>query len=254
MKYLVTGLVIVSGIVLVFVRNQNDSKQIVVPESQNNQMILVVLPQTSSTSITVERVNLPAPGFIAVRSLDKGRLGQVIEISQYLSVGEHTNVAINLGDFYDGNPDLMVVAYQDAKDDKVFNDLDQPMLDVNKNVIAKYVKTGEAVAPELFTSTGEPAPHMMGGMKMETVRYTNTGYEPAQLEVPIGTMVQFINESDSFMWVASNEHPGHSILPTFDQFKSTSKGTTYTYVFDKAGSWLYHDHLKPAIVGTVTVI
>jgi plastocyanin len=254
MKHLTAGLVIVSGIAFVFIRSQNDSKQIAVPESQSSETVLVVSPQTASTSVTMERVSLPAPGFIAVRSLDNGRLGQVIEISKYLNVGEHTNVTINLGDFYDGNPNLMVVVYQDAKDDKVFNDLDQPMLDVNQNVIAVYVKTGEPVAPELFTSTGEPAPHVMGGMKMETVRYTNHGYEPSQLEVPIGTMVQFVNESDSPMWVASNEHPGHGILPTFDQFKSTTKGTTYTYVFDKIGSWEYHDHLKPAVVGTVSVI
>jgi plastocyanin len=254
MKQVITGLVILSAIVFVFVRNQNDSKQIVVPELQSNQTTLVVSPQTASTTVTVERVSLPTSGFIAVRSLDGGRLGQIIEISKYLTVGEHTGITINLGDFYDENPNLIVVAYQDVKDDKVFNDLDQPMLDANKTVIAKYVKTGEVVASQLFASTGEPAPHMMGGMKMETVRYTNQGYVPAQLEVPVGSMVQFVNESDNEMWVASNEHPGHSILPTFDQFKSTAKGTTYTYVFDKVGSWSYHDHLKPAVVGMVKVI
>ena len=254
MKHLVIGLVIVSGIVFVFVRNHDESKQTLASESQATQTILSVLPQIVGTSVTAERVNLPAPGFIAVRSLDNGRLGQVIEISTYLTVGEYTNITIDLGEFYDGNHDLIVVAYQDVQDDKVFNDLDQPMLDANKIVIAKYVKTGDPVAPELFANTGEPVAHIMGGMKMETVRYTNTGYEPSILSVPVGTMVQFVNESDSDMWVASNEHPGHSILPTFDQFKSSPNGTTYTYVFDKIGSWPYHDHLKPAVVGIVKVI
>lgn len=64
----------------------------------------------------------------------------------------------------------------------------------------------------------------------------------------------FVNESSTGMWVASNEHPGHSILPTFDQFKSTSNGTIYNYVFDKVGSWIYPDHLKPAVVGAVKLI
>ena len=254
MKHLVAGLVIVAGIVFLFFHNQDDPKQTVLSESQSPEAVLSVLPQTASTSVAIERVDLSAPGFIAVRSLDTGRLGQVIEISTYLTVGEHTDIIIDLGEFYDGNQDLIAVLYQDAQDDKVFNDLDQPMVDTNKIVIAKYVKTGERVAPELFANTGETVLHSMGGMKMETVRYTNSGYEPSILSVPVGTMVQFVNESDSNMWVASNEHPGHNILPTFDQFKSSPKGTTYRYVFDKRGSWPYHDHLKPAVVGTVKVI
>lgn len=254
MKLLIIGLMILSGLGFVFMQSQNDSKQNLVLDTPQNQTTLVVSPQTSSTSVTVKKINLPEPGFIAVRSLDNGRLGQIIEISKFLSVGEHTDVIIDLGDFYDGNTNLIVMAYQDEKSDQVFNDLDQPMLDNNKNVIAKYVKTGEMVAPEFFASTGEAKPHIMGDMKIETVRYTNNGYDPAQLEVPIGTIVQFVNESDVEMWVASNEHPEHTILPTFDQFKSSAKGTTYSYVFDKAGSWSYHDHLKPDIVGTIKVV
>lgn len=215
---------------------------------------LVVSPQVVETSVLIERITLKYSGFLVVRSLENGRLGQIIEISPYLSVGKHENITIDLGDFYDGNTNLAVVVYEDAESDRIFNDIDQPMRDANELVIAKYVSTGENVASELFTNTGEPTPHTMGRMKMETVRYTNRGYVPAELEISVGTMVQFLNESDSEMWVASNEHPGHTDLPTFDQFSPSSKSSTYTYTFDEVGTWSFHDHLKPTFVGTVNVI
>jgi plastocyanin len=215
---------------------------------------LVVSPQIVETTVFIERITLNHSGFLVVRSLENGRLGQIIEISPYLDVGEHESITIDLGDFYDGNTDLVVVIYQDAENDLIFNDLDQPMRNANKHVIAKYVKTGENVTSELFINTGESTPHMMGGMKMETVRFTNQGYIPSELEVSVGTMVQFVNESDGEMWVASNEHPGHTDLPTFDQFSPSSKSSTYTYTFDEFGTWSFHDNLKPSFEGTVNVI
>ncbi len=215
---------------------------------------LVVLPQTVEEAVFIERITLEDPGFLVVRSVENGRLSQIIEISPYLSAGKHENITINLGEFYNGNTNLVVVVYKDAENDRVFNDLDQSMLKANEIVVAKYVSTGENVASELFTNTGELTPHVMGEMKMETVRYTNQGYIPAELEVSVGTMVQFINESDVDMWVASNEHPGHTDLPTFDQFSPSSKSSTYTYTFDEVGTWSFHDHLKPALVGIIKVI
>ncbi len=222
--------------------------------AEADETILVVPPQISSTTVTIERIVLNNPGYVTIRSAESGRLGQIIEISPYLLPGEHINLSIDLGEFYDGESELVVVLYQDNKNDMVFNDLDQLMLDTDGKAIARYVKTGEAVQPTLFANTGESMPHSMGNTKMETVRYTNTGYEPPLLEIPLGTMVQFINESDDEMWVASNEHPAHTDLPTFDQFGLSPKGSTYIYTFDEAGAWAYHDHINPEREGTVQVI
>ena len=218
------------------------------------EVVLSVVPQVSSSTVTISVVTLTEPAFVAVRSIEDNRLGQIIEISPYLLSGKHTNIKIELGEFYDGKSDLVAVVYQDDKSDMIFNDFDQPMRDSSGNVIARYVKTGESVSSTLFKSTGGDMPHLMGGMKMETVRYTNTGYEPPLLEVPVGTMVQFVNESDDEMWVASNEHPAHTDLPTFDQFGLSPKGSTYMYTFDKAGTWAYHDHINAEREGVIKAI
>lgn len=208
--------------------------------------VLVVSPQEARESVTIDRALLARSGYIVVRGSDGKRLGQIIEISPYLEPGEQTNITIQLGDFYTYNESdqLIAMIYHDNGDTS-FSDLDQP----SKSATAVFVTTGEAVPAFVF----EEQVATSGGMGMETIRYTNNGFEPPKLTVPIGTMVEFVNQSDKTMWVASNIHPEHEILPTLDQFKEVSKGQSYMYIFDKKGIWPYHDHVNPALEGVITV-
>lgn len=207
---------------------------------------LVISPQTARESVTVDRATLAQGGYVVVRGSDGKRLGQVIEISQYFDTGEHKNVTVELGDFYTYNEaDRLIAMIYHDDGDKSFSDLDQP----SGNNTAVFVKTGESVPDSVLQE--QVATH--GGMGMETVRYTNSGFQPAKLAVPVGTMIEFVNQSDSEMWVASNVHPSHDILPTFDQFKGVTKGKSYMYTFDQKGTWSYHDHINPAFEGTITV-
>jgi len=207
---------------------------------------LVVSPQTARESVTIDRAVLVQGGYIVVRGSDGKRLGQVIEISKYLDTGEHKNITVELGDFYTykESDQLIAMVYSDDGD-KSFSDLDQPSPDNT----AVFVETGQAV-PDSVLAEQVAA---QGGTGMEAVRYTNIGFQPAKLTVPVGTMVEFINQSDNEMWVASNVHPSHEILPTFDQFKSVEKGQRYMYIFDQKGTWPYHDHINPAFEGVITV-
>lgn len=254
MKWIFIALIFIS-IIALLVLVKSDSQPILMFTSESKETnLLVVIPQSVLESkVVVERVKLSNPGFLVVRSVENGRLSQIIEVSSYLTAGEHKNITIDLGDFYDGATDLVVAVYKDAENDRLFNDLDQPMLTKNNTIIARYVKTGKEVSSELFTNTENPLPHTMGGVKIKTVRYTNQGFVPTQLAVSVGTAVQFVNESDTAMWVASNDHPGHTNLPTFDQFSSSEKNSTYTYTFDQKGMWSFHDHLQPTFVGVVEV-
>jgi plastocyanin len=206
---------------------------------------LVLARQEARVSVLVDTAELREAGFVVIRGSDGQRLGQVIEISRYLEAGKHENITVALGDFYVYTEDdqLIAMIYHDDGD-KAFSELDQPA----PNTPAIFVETGESVPASVLE---EVAAH--GGTGMETVRYTNNGFRPAKLTVPVGTMVEFINQSDNQMWVASNVHPGHDILPTFDQFKGVGKDKTYMYVFDMKGTWAYHDHINPALEGIITV-
>lgn len=254
MKLIISGVVVAVGIGVVFFFTTKEKPQSDMPPSTTStEVSLEVAAQNATDSVGVTSVTLPKAGFLAVRSIDDGRLGQIIEISEYLSVGTHTDINIPLGDFYEGGEELIVMAYEDVGDDKVFNDFDQP-LKVNEAPLSVYVATGAPVPSSITTNTGNAdAIHTMGNSTMATIRYTDSGFEPKELSVPLGTMVHFINESTNDVWVASNEHPGHTDLPTFDQFGFGKTGEQYVYAFDQAGAWRYHDHLNPTAEGVIIV-
>ena len=86
-----------------------------------------------------------------------------------------------------------------------------------------------------------------------TVNYNDAGFTPGTLTVELGDTVTFTNNSSHGMWVASASHPTHEVYSAFDQLKSVSKGGEYSFVFDKAGEWKYHNHSRASDFGTVIV-
>lgn len=91
----------------------------------------------------------------------------------------------------------------------------------------------------------------VGGQFLFT--YTENGFTPKEMIVKKGDTVTFINQSGNAMWVASAVHPTHQVLPGFDQKKSVAKGGTYVYTFLKEGTWKFHNHVSPEMMGTVVV-
>ena len=232
------------------------------PSSTNNESEVTataetsvrVTPSSGTGVVVVKNTTLTKPGFLVLREVINGTAAQIVEISSYLEAGTYSDVAIPVGEFYTGEAELMVIVYTDQGNDRVLNDLDQPFEASDGSFVATYVATGESVPTSVFNPVqgALPTSISMGdmAMSMPTIAYTNDGFEPATLEVKRGAMVHFVNESDKQMWVASNSHPAHDVLPTFDQFKT---GDLYMYVFEEAGEWEYHDHLNAAFTGSITV-
>lgn len=221
----------------------------------SNSKDLIVIPQVPKDKVFVESATLSKDGFLVARKMEGDQLGQVIEMSKPLKKGVHKNIEIPLGSVDVSQSELIVMIYEDYDNDSIFNDLDMPALNEDGLMTAKYVKTGEPLPSSIAeTESGMPA-HSMPGMKsMAKIRYTDKGFEPDKIEVPAGSMVEFVNESSKDMWVASVPHPDHSKLPTFDQFRLYKKGGIYRYVFEKKGIWEYHDHINPSLGGVVNVL
>lgn len=78
-------------------------------------------------------------------------------------------------------------------------------------------------------------------------------FEPETLEIRKDTKVIFKNQDTVARWPASNLHPTHGIYPEFDPQEPVNPGSEWSFVFDKAGSWRYHDHLMPSIRGIIVV-
>ena len=85
------------------------------------------------------------------------------------------------------------------------------------------------------------------------VRATDSGYEPGSLSVGVGTTVTFVNETSRAVQTASDVHPIHLILPEFDALRGFAPGESYSFTFQSAGTWRYHDHLRSQHTGVVIV-
>lgn len=128
------------------------------------------------------------------------------------------------------------------------------------------LKNPEAEAPTTETPTAPTSTENTNNSispvsKNDVVTYTSAGYSPSTLSVQVGETVTFKNESLLAMWTASASHPTHKVYPTtggclgstFDACKGIQPGDSWSFKFDIAGNWKYHDHLKPSFFGTIIV-
>ncbi len=83
------------------------------------------------------------------------------------------------------------------------------------------------------------------GLEDQTVvRIDGSGYHPASVSVKKGKAVLWVNEDVAAShWPASDPHPTHTDYPTFDPKSEITPGNIWTFVFEKTGTWHYHDHL-----------
>lgn len=100
-----------------------------------------------------------------------------------------------------------------------------------------------------------------------TVRYIDNGFSPKTITIKKGTRVTFVDENaKEDMWVGADEHPTHTEYdgtsknehciegkPSTTTFDQCGKGATYSFTFDKVGTWGYHNHVVASDEGTVIV-
>lgn len=98
--------------------------------------------------------------------------------------------------------------------------------------------------------SGSPAPKLSA---VPAVELREEGFVPATLVVRRGTTVTFSTARGKPFWPASDIHPTHSIYSEFDPRKPVEHGDSWTFQFDRAGEWRYHDHLAPGERGTIVV-
>ena len=91
------------------------------------------------------------------------------------------------------------------------------------------------------------------GVSIATVIYTDDGFVPSSVSVPVGGTVTFLDQSTAHeMWIGSDEHPTHTQYDGTNKdnhcpnngtaFDQCGAGATYSFTFTKAGTWGYHNH------------
>ncbi|GAC1413339.1 MAG: hypothetical protein NVSMB66_5020 [Candidatus Doudnabacteria bacterium] len=90
-----------------------------------------------------------------------------------------------------------------------------------------------------------------GAVKIITI--TSSGFSPSSVNIKKGDYVKFINQDSSAHWPASDPHPSHTGYPGFDALRGLAQGESYTFQFQKSGTWGFHDHLNASWRGKVVV-
>ena len=86
------------------------------------------------------------------------------------------------------------------------------------------------------------------------VTMKNLEYSATEINIKKGQIIKFINEGSEEYWPASAIHPTHQIYPEFDSAGPIKSGESWSFEFNKIGSWRFHDHIQyPNITGVVNV-
>lgn len=85
------------------------------------------------------------------------------------------------------------------------------------------------------------------------IKITNKGFDPSEIKVKKGQRVVWVNETEDYVWPASDSHPSHDIYPEFDPKEPFVKGEIWDFTFDRVGDWGYHDHIRSSSRGIVHV-
>jgi len=129
----------------------------------------------------------------------------------------------------------------------------ETMMDKNEGTTMEE-KTEDMMESEKMGEEMMMKENEMEMMKKIVVTYGADGqYSPSTITIKKGETITWENDSTVFFWPASAIHPTHQIYPEFDAKKGTAPGGEWSFTFDKAGTWKYHDHLKPSAFGTVMV-
>ena len=115
-------------------------------------------------------------------------------------------------------------------------------VNVSSTPVATLIPTSSPVA------TATPS----AKMEEKNVTVNVNVFSPQTLTINTGTKVTWTNKSGETTTVNSAPHPTHTLFP-FLNLGSFDDGASVEVVFDKAGTYKYHNHLNPSQTGTVVV-
>jgi len=87
----------------------------------------------------------------------------------------------------------------------------------------------------------------------ETIMVTIHGFVPEALRIKKSTSINFANFSDTAIDIESADHPTHKLYPQLNIGTIEANDTTNPVLYDKSGTYKYHNHLKPEQTGTIIV-
>ncbi|MDO9325242.1 MAG: cupredoxin domain-containing protein [Methanoregula sp.] len=109
------------------------------------------------------------------------------------------------------------------------------------------------VTPQAILTTGSVAPTVPNQVSQNTVRINKKGFDPVSITVKSGSTVRWVNEDSTADPGLYN--PIHRIaLVNIKDSPILSSGGSWSWIFDKPGSYDYNDMIHSVPKGTVIVV
>ena len=110
-----------------------------------------------------------------------------------------------------------------------------------------------------------PQPEAPSVPMAATITYNGSSFSPSEVTIKKGGTVTFTNTGSSNMWVASGPHPEHTGYSGTSRsahcpdtsnaaFDQCAAGNSFIFMFQKVGTWGYHNHLNASSFGKVIVV
>ena len=134
----------------------------------------------------------------------------------------------------------------------------------NQNPSVTPIPTPASTNTQPSTVTQPTLPPAKNVPMTATIVYGPNGFSPSTITIAKGSTVTFTNQGNDEMWIASNPHPTHEGYSGTTKnhhcpdtagvaFDQCSTGTSYSFTFQKVGSWGYHNHGNAGDRGTIIV-
>ena len=133
------------------------------------------------------------------------------------------------------------------------------------STVGDGIPSDQSVSPDTSPASTQRGEQDGEESAKNIVAYTGSGYSPKDIVIKAGETVTFKNESSRGIWPASAIHPTHTVYPgsgitkcgsganIFDACRILNPGEEWSFVFENAGDWKYHDHTRPSHRGSIIV-
>lgn len=121
-----------------------------------------------------------------------------------------------------------------------------------KNTSAPTPVTVESTPTSQSTAAPSASEGAMVKEDKNLVTITTSEFSPKDITIKVGGTVTWVNSDSNDHTVNSAPHPTHTTYPPLN-LNVIKPGEKKSLQFTQAGTFKYHDHLNPSLVGSVTV-
>ncbi len=108
----------------------------------------------------------------------------------------------------------------------------------------------QVTQPETTPATESAAP---SEEEENVVKISSSGFSPQNITIKAGEFVTWVNEDTQDHQVQSAVHPTHQLYAPLNTVGLIKSGEKKSLSFPDPGTYKYHDHLNPSIIGSVIV-